>query len=204
MTRQFWFSVRKALVYWLLITMSGLSLVAIHLFRQSQLTGELVQLEQQLDVVQQQFSQRTQYQKDVTFYLLHASRWQQLGLTEPVNADRWIASWAALQQDGQLLHMQYEIQSSIACEDMQCDQFSPVKASGLSMTVTPVKMRWTGTHESEIIDWLEPLLQTYSGMLLVKNCSWAVTEASNAVESECELDWFNFPGLASKYSSREV
>ncbi|MGP1716613.1 MAG: hypothetical protein ACTS9Y_05480 [Methylophilus sp.] len=195
-TSRYWHALRWFLAAWLLVSLLGFALLGFHSLRQIEIMRELKQLKQQLHTTRQQAAHNASYQPDVTFYLLHRARWQQLGINRPADPQQWTASWLALQQQWHLSHMQYDIQPTITCEGAACEPFWPGKPlAGLSMTVTTVQMRWTVNHEADVLDWLQPLQQAYTGMFLLRGCTWALEESTELIVAQCELQLFNFPQM---------
>lgn len=191
----YWQALRWHLLAWVLIILSGSVATGIYLFHYSTLENELLQVQQQLRTEQQKITQESAYQKDIGFFLSHKDLWRQLGLDSAADPSLWIDDWHVLQLQSQLPHMQYDIQPSTACEGLTCHQFLPVaNVNGASMTITPVNMRWSVRHESDILNWLQLLQHKYAGMLLVRGCQWSVTESAALIDAHCELQWFNFPG----------
>ena len=195
-TREYWQALRWFLAGWLLVNLLGFTAVGIHFFRHTEITSELIQLKQQLRAIRQKVTQNGTYQPDVAFYLSHRERWQQQGVNLPADPNHWITSWFALQQQWHLPHMQYDIQPAIVCEGEACGQFWPGKpVPGLSMTVTPVKIRWTVSHETDVLYWLQRLHQQYAGTWLVHGCKWEAKALAGAIDAQCELHLFNFPNM---------
>lgn len=196
MTAEYWSALRWFLVSWLLVSLLGFTSIGIRLLRHAEITHELTKLEEKLYSVRQQVTQSASYQPDVAFYLSHRAHWQQQGVNQPADPHQWATSWLALQQQWHLPHMQYDIQPSIICEGAACDPFWPDKPmAGLSMTVTPVNMRWTVSHEAEILDWLQQLQHAYAGMFMLRGCTWAIEEPTDLIAAQCELHLFNFPQM---------
>jgi hypothetical protein len=194
-TLSYWQALRWHLLALLLVILSGSIATGIHLFKYSTLDNELNQVQQQLRAEQKRVTQQAAYKKDVGFFLSNKARWEQLGLGRAADPVQWIDSWHVLQQQSQLPHMQYDIQPSATCEAVTCHQFLPIpNVSNVSMTITPVSMRWSVAHEAEVLTWLQPLQQKYAGMLLVRACQWTVAGSAPLIDAQCELQWFNFPG----------
>jgi hypothetical protein len=197
---EYWRALRWFLAGWLIVNLLGFVSIGSYLFKHSEASNELIALQQKLSSIRQQVTQKTSYQPDVAFYLSRRARWQQQGISQAANPDHWITAWLALQQKWHLPHMQYDIQSSVTCTAAACDQFWPGHAlSGLSMTVTPVKMRWSVSHEKDVLDWLQHLQhlqQMHAGMLLVHGCTWVMKESAGIIEAQCELHLFNFPNMS--------
>lgn len=197
MAGRYWLALNWSFIVWLAIAFLGLVQGCVYFFSQSELNEQLVQLEHQMHATKQQVLERAKYQQDIAFYQSHSAHWQQQGLTQPANPNQLIAEWAALQQEWALPHMQFDIQPSMSCEGQACSQYwsGDISAFGLSMTITPVKLRWVVANETEVIDWLEKLQHQYQGMLRVRSCTWSLGEAADSIVAECELQLFNFPNL---------
>ena len=196
MVSEYWKALSWFVASWIGVSLLGLTLLGIDLFRQAEIAFELTQLEGKLHAIRQKVMQNASYQPDVDFYHSHRARWRQQGLGKPADPQQWTISWLALQQQWHLPHMQYDIQPSITCESTACDRFWPGEPiPGLSITVTPVTLRWLVNHETDILDWLKQLQRMYAGMLLVHGCSWEIAESTDLIAAQCELHLFNFPQM---------
>lgn len=193
---EYWRALRWFLAGWLMVSLLGFVSIGSYLFKHSEASSELISLQQKLSSIRQQVTQNASYQPDVAFYLSHRARWQQQGISQAADTNRWVTAWLELQQQWHLPHMQYDIQPSVTCEGAACGRFWPGHAiPGLSMTVTPVKMRWSVIHEADVLDWLQQLQHMYAGMLLVHGCTWVLKESAGAIDAQCELHLFNFPNM---------
>lgn len=65
------------------------------------------------------------------------------------------------------------------------------------MIVTPMKLRWSVSNESDVLDWLQQLKRSYAGSMLIRSCQWEVSDMAETIAAECELSWFDFPNLVS-------
>jgi hypothetical protein len=191
--REYWWQLRWFLAAWLLLVTLGLALLGFNLFRHAASIEELNRLKLQLQATRAQMQRNSSYQAHVDFYLTHHSRWQQQGWHRSADPQQWAAAWLGLQQQWQLPHMQYEIQPAIHCEAAACNAYWPgTPVSGLALTVTTVQMRWSVSHEAEVIDWLQRLQHMYDGTLLVRGCHWTLAEATDLIAAQCELQLFDF------------
>jgi hypothetical protein len=192
----YWHGLRWFLFGWFLVSILGAVSIGIVFSKQTEVSETALQLQQQLHAIEQQVTQRASYQKEANFYFSNQAHWQQQGLSKAADSALWVSSWMLLQQQAHLPHMQFDIQPPKACEGAACNQFLPGNAiAGLSVTVTPVNMRWSVNHEAEVLDWLQQLQHQYPDMLLVHGCTWSVAESTELVDAQCELRWFNFPDL---------
>ncbi|MGQ3221155.1 MAG: hypothetical protein ACT6RZ_09105 [Methylophilus sp.] len=196
MFSQYWSALRFFLLAWLLVCLLGFAVTGFNLVGQVNTSNQLAQLEQQLHATRQQVMQHARYQAYVTFYLAHRTRWKQQKMNQPADRQQWVATWLALQQRWHLPHMQYDIQPAITCEGAACDPYWPGKSmAGLAMTVTPVRMRWSVHHEAEVLEWLQRLQHVYTGMFVLRGCSWTLEESTDLIAAQCELQLFNFPQM---------
>jgi hypothetical protein len=191
--RAYWWSLRWFLATWLLLAVLGFALLGFNLFCHAEIIGELTRLKQQLQATRDKVTLNSSYQPYIVFFRSHHSRWQQQGLNRPADPQQWAAAWPGLQQQWQLPHMQYDIQPAINCEAAACDAYWPGKpVTGLALTVTPLKVRWSVSHETEVLDWLQHLQHMYGGTLVVRGCSWALAESTDLIAAQCELQLFDF------------
>lgn len=203
MTRYYWLALRWTLVAWLLIVLTGAILLIMCDAKRSEAEGTLLDLSQQLSKARQRAQLYRQYQQDAAVYLTYQTRWQQSGKGNTGNSNQWLATWHDMQQQYALPHMQYEFQPASTCSGVKCATFIPgIGQDAATLSVTPVKLRWTVTHEADVLNWLQQLQQLYAGMLLVHGCTWSMAESGVAISAECDTAWFEFPRLQSDQSPR--
>lgn len=192
----YWLGLRWFLLGWLLVSALGAISISIIFLKQVEVSETSLHFQQLLHTLEQQVAQLAAYQKEANFYFLNKARWNEQGMSKAANPALLVSAWMALQQEGHLPHMQFDIQSPKVCESAACNQFLPGdNIAGLSMTVTPVYMRWSVNHEAEVLDWLQNLQHQYADVLLVHSCTWSVAESKDLIDAQCELRWFNFPDL---------
>ena len=197
-SRDYWMALRGYLSIWLLINILGLGLLGFYFFSQAEVNDQHILLRQQLASIQQSASLYASYQQDVAFFQSRHLHWQQQDMAQSASARRWISTWPTLQQQGKLPHMQYEIQPAVTCDHQNCSHFWPAEMPpGLSMIVTPIKLRWSVSNESDVLDWLQQLKRSYAGSMLIRSCQWEVSDMAETIAAECELYWFDFPNLVS-------
>lgn len=192
----YWLGLRWFLLGWVLVSILGAISIGIIFSKQAEVHETSLKLQQQLYALAQQINRQATYQSEASFYFSNQARWQRQGLSKAANPALWVSAWMTLQQQAHLSHMQFDIQPPKICGNAACNQFFPGNTiAGLSMTVTPVNMRWSVNHEAEVLDWLQQLQHQYADMLLVHSCTWSVAESIDLIAVECELRWFNFPDV---------
>lgn len=192
--KNYWPFLSRALMAWLatltLLFLGRLSLEHLRSDVQQQLDdvhGKILQRQQQVDSLTRAHS---------ALHMFHQKglRWQQLGLLSPASADRIERDLVALQQSQSLPHVMYEIGLPVVCAAGACESRWPVlSAEAIPFTMTPLQLRWRVAHEADVLKWLQLLSEYYSGILLVRQCSWKHQQPARQIEVQCGLELFNFP-----------
>lgn len=191
-----WRNIRPVMVGWgLTLSVVAVS-VAIVLYRQSFAENTLEKANKQWRVAQQRLTQYASYESDISFYGAHFAQWQRMGLMQSPDINQWESTWAEMQQQFSLPHLEYEIQPSVSCAGASCHQYWPSKQMPeVDFTVTPVHLSWSVDHEAAVISWLQHFRTQYAGMLRVRRCQWHLAESAKTIDAQCDLNIFNFPNV---------
>lgn len=189
-----WKALRPLMVGWGLIFSIVATGLGVVLYQQYSAENDLEETIKRWRDAQQQYLQYADYQPDLNRYFAYRSAWQNAGVMQPPNIDRWASRWENMQQQFGLPHLEYQIQPSIACAVAGCGQRWPLKSlPTLNVLLTPVHLSWHVNHEAQSIAWLQRLRTEYAAMLIIRHCQWRLADDSTKIAAECDLDMVHFP-----------
>lgn len=193
---EYWPYLRRMLTCWLCL-LGGLSMFTMwSLMHQSEMSHRLSLLAQKSQQSRQQAEHFASYQADIDFYRRHQLHWQQMGFFRSFNAEVVEKELISLQQRQSLAHVDYQILQTITCAAKACSNHWPdMQSPEVDFSVTPIRLSWKLTHESDILGWLQQLTARYAGMILLRRCQWTQLEQADHIAAECELELVQFPGV---------
>lgn len=196
-TSRFWKALSGALCRFCLCCLFTFAATGYGYWQHQGLQQETLQAEQAQLALQQRAQFLRNYQPLVQWYRSHQAQWLKSGFMQAAQPAQWAASWATMQQQYQLPHMQYTIHEAMDCHPARCPlTVFPDKAESAGLlTVTPIALHWQLQHEADTLQWLQRLQQYYGPMLQIQSCRWAHQADAVLIDSQCQLLMINIPTL---------
>lgn len=194
------------LVMLLLLLVSG-AWLALRAHMQA-LRQQQEQTRHQLQALVQQAAQVSQARQWHDDYRSRRAAWRRTGFTQIANPAGLGAHLHYLQQSAHLPHLAYVLQATQSCQAALWPATIPPcpepgaairqsPASESPLQVTGMQLTLSLGHEAELLDWLQAVQQTYTGMFLVRECEWLLSDHFKQLKAHCLLHWFNFPAQLS-------
>ncbi|MDP8567861.1 hypothetical protein [Methylophilus aquaticus] len=184
-------ALRWPLGIWLLVTLLAVAGNVVALQRLLGTRQQLVQLNVHLLQQQAHTRQTQQHGQLYTFYQQRAQHWREIGLSATADPLAWQDATYQIQQVSRLPHVRYTLKSTLY--DASQHWPAPRLPAPLGLQITPAVISSVGMHEAELLQWLQQLQEYYAEALIVRECTWILSDNQTAVESQCLLHWMHLP-----------
>lgn len=121
-------------------------------------------------------------------------RWQASAWLTQHSRVHWHSTWSAIANKHQLPDAHYQFSPPQPCQPADWLNSTPCPLTGgMQLAVSRMRVALTVPHEAAILPWLATMQHYYLGAHVLRSCDWAANATHDAVNVECEWQWFYLP-----------